>query len=145
MATKVCASTTPAVREGQADVEPLVEVLPDHAPARPSAANSATPATTGGSTIDSVLRARSAERPGRVLRARTHARGTPKRSESSVAHPDVHNDRRRVVSVSGAVRISHASPHGALSTRPTTGTAKKAAAIPASSRHGDRDPCGGPS
>ena len=53
-------------RERELDAEPVVELLADEAVLRPNAKSSATPPTTGGSTIGSRTSARTSGRPGNV-------------------------------------------------------------------------------
>ena len=67
MATNVSAITTAAVVNGS-----VTPIEASHAPMRPrlpNASSSATPPTTGGRTIGSVVSARSRPRPGNSTRA----------------------------------------------------------------------------
>ena len=62
-------------------------------PVRPNASSSATPPTTGGSTSGRVTSARSSRCPGKLLRASTHASGTPMTREIAVVADAVHSER----------------------------------------------------
>ena len=137
IATKVCATTTPAVVNGSVMPNQSSRYWPT-SPRRPSAKNSATPPTTGGSTIDSGHSARTAPRPGNSTRASSQASGTPNTIDSAVAHSEVTSDSRSAVSAVSSVRYVHAFAHGARHSRPTSGSAKNATATPASDDGGQR-------
>ena len=103
MDTNVWATTTPVVVNGRVRSNQRYNHWPTM-PRRPSAKNSATPPTTGGSTIDRVVRARTTERPGNSTRASSQANGTPNTTEMAVAHSEQVMDRRSAVSASSLVR-----------------------------------------
>src|SRR5919201_2798725 len=101
-------------------------------PLRPKAVSRATPPTTGGSTIGSTVNARSTARPGKATRARIQASGTPNAIAMAVADSEASSDRRRAVSDSVEVSRAAASVQGARSSRPSSGSRKKATPSPAS-------------
>src|SRR5439155_3613803 len=101
-------------------------------PRRPSAKKSATPPTTGGSTIDSVHNARTAPRPTNVTRASSHASGTPKRIDNAVDHNEHVIDSFSASSASDDFSNDQASRHGARHSKPMKGRAKNPTATTAS-------------
>ena len=110
IATNVWASTTPAVVNGRRMPNQRSRYWPT-SPRRPRAKNSATPPTTGGSTIDSVHRARTTPRPGKSTRASSQASGTP----NTQREPGRPQRRRRATAAApcrtvASVRIDHSRP-----------------------------------
>ena len=91
MATNVSAMTTAIGVNGMVSPNQESSRWPMN-PVRPNARISATPPTTGGSTSGSVTKARSSRCPGKLVRASTHASGTPTSSEIPVAVVAVHTD-----------------------------------------------------
>ncbi len=96
-------------------------------PRRPKEKNSATPPTTGGSTIDSVHSARTTPRPGELdprqqpgQRHAEHERDTP------VAHSEQRSTATARCARRRSVSTSQAALHGARHSSPTNGSAKKA-------------------
>src|SRR5262245_41808325 len=104
MATNVWATTTPVVVNGSVNPNQRSRCWPSN-PRRPRAENKATPATTGGNTIDSVHKARTRPRPGNATRSSNHASGTPNTNAATVAHNEHHNDNRNAVSALSDVSV----------------------------------------
>src|SRR5215207_4733072 len=96
IATNVCATTTPGVVNGSVSPNQRSRYWPNN-PRLPNEKKSATPATTGGSTMDSVHSARTMPRPGNRSRASTQASGTPNATESAAAHSEHCTDSRSAV------------------------------------------------
>ena len=92
MATKVSAMTTASGVNGIVSPNQESRYRPTN-PVRPNASSSATPPTTGGSTSGRVTRARSRRWPGKLVRASTHASGTPTTREIAVLTVAVHSER----------------------------------------------------
>src|SRR5580704_2023986 len=105
-------------------------------PVRPNASSSATPPTTGGSTSGKVTRARSRRWPGKLLRASTHASGTPITTEIAVLAVAVHSERTRAWVASDPLRAAPSLPQGARISRPAKGKIKNAIAISAGASKG---------
>ena len=135
IATNVWARTTPLVENGSVTPNHRSRYWPNN-PRRPNEKNSATPPTTGGSTIDKVHRARTAARPGKSTLASNHANGTPNTSDNAVAHSEHWIESTNAVRTESVVRTSHASPHGTRQSKPMNGSAKNAIATPASTSTG---------
>ena len=91
IATNTCATTTAGVENGSDTPNHRSSHSPI-SPRRPIARKSATPATTGGNTIDRVQIARTRPRPGSRLRASSQASGTPSSTETAVATSEVASD-----------------------------------------------------
>ena len=117
MATNVWATITPAGRERQAEAEPVVEVLAEQAAAPEARRTGRRRRRPGGSTIDSVHRARTKPRPGNPTRASSQASGTPKHDRER-GRP-----QRAPIDSHSAVRTL-----GSLSTPSTCSTAPATAA-----------------
>src|SRR4051794_37867904 len=122
MATNVWAKITPCVVNGRRKPNQSYRYWPNR-PRRPNEKNRATPPTTGGSTIDSVARARTTPRPGKPTRASSQASGTPKTIEITVAHNEHHTESHSARRTSGSVRTSHTVLHGARHTKARNGRA----------------------
>src|SRR6266545_7354716 len=84
IATNVSATTTPAVVNGRL-IPNVASSQPPSSPRRPKTSSRATPPTTGGNTSGTVTSARANLRPGKLVRARSHASGTPSRRLTPVA------------------------------------------------------------
>ena len=111
-------------------------------PVRPNASSSATPPTTGGSTSGRVTSARRSRCPGKLLRASTHASGTPMTSEIAVVAEAVHSERTSAWVASDPLRAAPRCRHGARISSPTRGSTRKPTAISAGTSKGagtDRD------
>src|SRR6266516_1395904 len=105
-------------------------------PVRPNASSSATPPTTGGSTSGRVTRARRSRCPGKLLRASTHASGTPMAREINVDVDAVHSERIRAWVASAPLRAAPIRPQGARISSPTRGSTRKPTAISAGASKG---------
>jgi hypothetical protein len=105
-------------------------------PVRPNASSNATPPTTGGSTSGRVTSARSSRCPGKLLRARTHASGTPMAREIAVLAVAVHSERTRACVASDPLRAAPILPHGARISSPARGSTRKPIAISAGTSSG---------
>ena len=105
MATKVSAITTAMGVNGIVSPNQESRYRPRN-PVRPNASSSATPPTTGGSTSGRVTSARRSRCPGKLLRASTHASGTPMTSEIAVLADAVHSDRTRAWVASDPLRAA---------------------------------------
>src|SRR5437588_2373536 len=99
-ATNSSATTAPAVLNGS--TMPTPSNHDPRRPLRPSANSRATPPTTGGNTSGRRARARTTAFPLNSTRARTHARGAPKRMARAAAKNDVRTDRPRADRTSDA-------------------------------------------
>ena len=112
-------------------------------PRRPNAVNSATPPTTGGSTSGRVTSARTRRWPGKRVRARTNATGTPNSRHTAVVMVAVMSDNRSAVRAPGSVSRAPSVDQGALMSRPISGRNRYAVPITAgsSSTHGGRRYC----
>src|SRR6266568_6048801 len=126
MATKVSAMMAPAVVKGRW-IPKVVASQPPTRPRRPKASSKATPPTTGGSTMGNTVRARIADRPGKVIRAKVQASGTPRMSAIAVAENDASNDKRSAASTSGEPSSCQADVQGVRSSKPSSGMTKNAA------------------
>src|SRR5688500_10053585 len=111
MATNVCASTTPDVVNGRRTPNHSSRYWPNR-PRRPNEKNNATPATTGGSTIDSVHSARTAPRPGNGTVASNQASGTPNTSASTVAVSEVRSESHNASRTERSPSTSPSDDHG---------------------------------
>src|SRR5205809_819787 len=105
-------------------------------PVRPNASSSATPPTTGGSTSGRVTRARRSRCPGKLLRASTHASGTPMAREINVDADAVHSERIRAWVASAPLRAAPIRPQGARISSPTRGSTRNPTAISAGASKG---------
>ena len=113
MATNVSASTTPARAERELDAEHVVEPLADEPAVALKRESSATPPTTGGSTIGSTTSARTSDGRGSAPRASTHASGTPNTTdERGRPQRAVDREPERVRAPAGSVRSSHSVAPG---------------------------------
>src|SRR3954454_3734499 len=121
---------TPLVVNGKRKSNHLSRYCPNK-PRRPNEKNRETPATTGGSTIDSVHRARTALRPGNLTVASNHASGTPKNRASAVAAREHLIDSHSAVRTDGWLSTSPACPQGTRHSSPMNGKAKNAIATSA--------------
>ena len=131
IATNVWAITTAAVLNGSWTPNQLSSQRPNR-PRRPNEKKSATPATTGGITMLSVHRARTARRPGKWTLARSQARGTPNTSDRIAAITEVFSDSHSAWRVPSDERTSQNRLHGTRHRMPAKGRAKKTMATPAS-------------
>ena len=158
MATKVSATTTPAVVNGRVIPNQASRYCPT-TPVRPSASSRATPPTTGGSTSGSVTRARS-RRAARERGAGQHPGQRHAEHQRQPRWPSVaeNSDSRSAVSTSASASSRGRPRHGARSSSPSsgssrnttadagrappaaTGTAGRAARRPAESGRGRRTP-----
>ena len=80
--------------------------------------------------MGSVVSARRRLRPGNSTRACTQASGTPRSSASTVAESEQTSESRKASSPSGEPSSRSASFQGALTARPSKGSAKRAAPSP---------------
>src|SRR6266516_7149057 len=101
-------------------------------PRRPKASSSATPPTTGGSTIGRVTSARTKFRPGNGTRASSQASGTPTSVEAATAPTEQTSDSRSAVNTAGSRRSVARLPQGVRTSSPASGIARNATASPAS-------------
>src|SRR6266511_5061232 len=124
-ATNASASTAPAVVNGSVTPNARSSHMPA-SPRRPNASSSATPPTTQGSTMGSVVSARTRSRPGKATRASRNASGSPSSSDSAAAPSEHSSDSRNAVSTSGAVRSWGRLSHGVRSSRPASGRTRNA-------------------
>src|SRR4029077_4895512 len=111
-------------------------------PVRPNASSSATPPTTGGSTSGRATRALSMRCPGKLVRASTHASGTPMTTEIAVLTVAVHSERVSAWVASDPLRAAPSLPHGARISNPASGRTRNRIAISAGASKGagtDRD------
>src|SRR3546814_10777900 len=93
-----------------------------------NAASSATPPTTGGSTIGSSTRPRSRLRAGTSVRARTHAKGVPKTTDRPAAAREHRMESRSALRACSDDRSDQIDDQSARCTMPTRGSAKNATA-----------------
>ena len=105
-------------------------------PVRPNASSSATPPTTGGSTSGRVTSARRSRCPGKLLRASTHASGTPMTREIAVVTDAVHRERTSAWVASDPLRAAPRWRQGARISSPTSGSTRKPTAIRAGTSKG---------
>src|SRR5437879_1249937 len=126
IATNVSAMMAPAVVKGRWTPK-VVASHPPTRPRRPKASSSATPPTTGGSTMGNTVRARNTDRPGKVSRAKVQASGTPRVSAIAVAERDASNDKRKAASTSAEPNCCQADAQGVRSSKPSSGMMKNAA------------------
>src|SRR5438132_3707702 len=126
IATNVSAMMAPAVVKGRWTPK-VVASHPPTRPRRPKASSSATPPTTGGSTIGNTVRARNTDRPGKVSRAKVQASGTPRVIAIAVAENDASNDKRKAASTSAEPNCCQADAQGVRSSKPSSGMMKNAA------------------
>src|SRR5215467_10778951 len=135
MATKVSAMMTASGVNGIVSPNQESRYWPTN-PTRLNASSRATPPTTGGSTSGSVTSARRSRCPGKVVRASTHASGTPMTREIPVVTVAVHRERMRAWVASVPLRTAARCLHGARTSRPARGSTRKATAISAGASKG---------
>ena len=140
MATNVSATIAPDVVNGTGCRTSRSRHWPN-SPRRPNAKNSATPPTTGGSTIDRVHSARTIARPGKRDRASSHASGTPKSSDSAVAPQRAHHRQRSAARTAASSRsATHRPTAPATAARPAAARRTRSATTASDRRPG----AGGP-
>src|SRR5688500_9070157 len=139
IATKVSAITTAVVVNGMVTSRVWSSQRPT-IPWRPRTRNSATPPTTGGSTSGTVTSARRTDRPRARDRASTQASGTPSTRESPVAAVAETRLKRSACLTAGLVNCDTSSPQGARTTRPASGSTRKATARTAGTSSGTGTP-----
>src|SRR5262245_32610761 len=113
IATNASATTTPVVVNGSETPNHESRYWP-RIPRRPRTSSNATPPTTGGSTSGTVTNARNTPRPGRSLRASSHASGTPSTRQTTVARLAQTSDRSSACPTSSLNSCSPNVDHGAL-------------------------------
>ena len=126
MATNTLAATTPQIENGSRNPVASSSGSPMR-PRRPNAKSSAAPPTTGGNTIGSVTTARSTDRPGKSVRASSHASGTPSTTEMTAETDDVTSESSSASTTIGCDTSSVSRLHGVRLSSPTRGSTKTAA------------------
>ena len=134
MATNVSASTTPAVVNGSRTSNHWSSHWPAR-PRRPRASRSATPPTTGGSTMGSRTSARTTLRPGNSMRASSQASGTPSTIERPWPQSEHTSESRSASRTDGSPSTPGRSRHGARSNSPRVGRTKNVATASAARDH----------
>jgi hypothetical protein len=86
------------------------------------------PPTTGGRTIDRVIKARMNRRPGKFTRAKSHASGTPKMTQRIAVINDVFNDNHKASRISCFTTMSVNLLQGVRHNKPINGESMKATA-----------------
>src|SRR4051794_12012986 len=118
---------TPLVVNGKRKSNHLSRYCPNK-PRRPNEKNRETPATTGGSTIDSGHRGRAALRPGNLTVGSNHASGTPKNRGSAGAAREHLIKSHSAVRTDGWLTPPPPCPQAPRHSSPMNGKAKNAIA-----------------
>src|SRR6266511_2821749 len=124
-ATNASASTAPAVVNGRVTPSARSSHIPA-SPRLPNASSSATPPTTGGSTMGSVVSARTRFRPGKATRASRNASGSPSSSDTATAPSEHTSDSRSAVRTSGLARSRGRLRQVVRPSSPASGTTRNA-------------------
>ena len=124
-ATNASATITPSGENVSCKPNKLYSVEPSNPFDLPYAPSSATPPTTGGSTMGSITNARTSDRPLNAMRARTQASGSPSNTTKQVAITDVTSDNRSASDAGPSTRLPNNPRHATRRISPTSGSKRK--------------------